>query len=216
MKGYFTFFIVFAASLLIISLAQFNISSKYSNYGKAIWVESYYQSEMNIKEAIFEAAREGAIEGVYSYVGNYIAKCVAMQPEAPSPPNLDCLKIELNKKAVEKIKSLDNQKAENLVFRVSIGPDYDPVFQPSCLSPCPPESPPYINYVVLPSLDPLKFKDFMYNYNSNLFYLGIDNKKEVATFITDLVITENAIMVTMSREGLEDVSFPIPQAKVKI
>ncbi|MEM4359260.1 MAG: hypothetical protein QXT45_01890 [Candidatus Bilamarchaeaceae archaeon] len=83
MRGYFTFVIVFAAYLLLISLAQFNTNAKTSNLGATIWVERYYQVQMNAKEAIIEAAREGAKEGVTEYTTGLIGcadrKCIGQK-----------------------------------------------------------------------------------------------------------------------------------------
>lgn len=75
MRGYFTFLIVFAAFLLLISLAQFNSNAKTSNAGSAIWVERYYQVQMNAKEAVVEAAREGAKQGFSDYFSSLTIDC---------------------------------------------------------------------------------------------------------------------------------------------
>ena len=128
MRGYFTFLIVFAAFLLLISLAQFNTNAKTSNLGPAIWVERYYQVQMNAKEAVVEAAREGAKEGFFQYSAELtecaIAECApkcgvttvaaagcfagCVPSEIAGSYSSDCLQRKVNSVAAEKIKSLNN------------------------------------------------------------------------------------------------------------
>ena len=135
MRGYFTFLIVFAAFLLLISLAQFNTNAKTSNTGSAIWVERYYQAQMNGKEAIAEAAREGAKSGATSFFTDYIALCVAPKIAAhqpPDPPNLICLRKSVNTEAVDRITQLDGAYFEGLQATVQLG-DHD---YGKCATPC--------------------------------------------------------------------------------
>ncbi|MFH1221568.1 MAG: hypothetical protein V1492_00610 [Candidatus Micrarchaeota archaeon] len=135
MRGYFTFLIVFAAFLLLVSLAQFNSNAKQSNAGSAIWVERYYQAQMNGKEAIAEAAREGAKSGAASFFTEYVAECVVAKVAArqpPEQPNFICLKKSVNTAAVDRIKQLDNAYFEGLHATLQLG-EYD---YGKCLTPC--------------------------------------------------------------------------------
>ena len=113
MRGYLTFLIVFAAYLLLISLAQLNTNAKTSDLGSAIWVERYYQVQMNTKEAVVEAAREGAREGLKSYSVKFVecavqtcsAECVGSGGVECGPcllrelssPSIPCIRKEITR-----------------------------------------------------------------------------------------------------------------------
>ncbi|MEM4208444.1 MAG: hypothetical protein QW153_02565 [Candidatus Bilamarchaeaceae archaeon] len=216
MRGYLTFVIVFAACLLILSLAQFNVTSKYSNMGRSIWVESYYQHEMNVKEAIFEAAREGAVEGIINYAREYVTTCVASRPEAPSPPNIDCLKIRINEKAVDKIKALDNQRLDGALIKVLIRSDYEPLIQQKCMTPCP-QSQTLINYnyvVLADGIDLNEFDDFINSYKTSSS--SLNQFEKIAGIVPRFYLTDGVIIVTISRQGFEDLVFQIPQKVVEM
>ena len=159
MRGYFTFLIVFAAFLLLISLAQFNTSAKTSNLGPAIWVERYYQVQMNAKEAVVEASREGVRDGLTSYTAKFIgcaavecaAKCSACitvagcalcgecieDKIADLSKSVPCIQREINAKSIEKIRSLNNADFDSEIDVCIYFEDYE---EKTCLNVCNPSS----------------------------------------------------------------------------
>jgi len=159
MRGYFTFLIVFAAFLLLISLAQFNTNAKTSNLGPAIWVERYYQVQMNAKEAVAEASREGVRDGLTSYTAKFLecatvecaAKCSACitvagcalcgecieSKIADLSKSTPCIKREINAKSIEKIKSLDSAGFDP---EISVGISLQDYEDSTCINVCNPSS----------------------------------------------------------------------------
>jgi len=159
MRGYFTFLIVFAAYLLLISLAQFNTNAKTSNLGSAIWVERYYQVQLNAKEAVVEASREGVRDGLTSYTTKFlecaIAECSAecsacitvagcalcseciADKIADLSKSTPCIQREINAKSIEKIKSLDSAVFDpEITVDIELH-DYE---DDTCLNVCDPSS----------------------------------------------------------------------------
>jgi hypothetical protein len=121
--------IVFAAFLLLISLANYNVNAKTNNLGSAIWVERYYQAEMNAKEAVIEAARQGAVEGAEAYFTS-AAQCT--NPPY-TYPNIQCLGKDINSKAIEAIEEIDGKTFDGLLVSVQLTGIYeDDACQTSC------------------------------------------------------------------------------------
>jgi len=239
MRGYFTFLIVLAACLLIVSLFQFNINSKYSNTGRAIWVERYHQTEMNVKEAIVEAAREGVIEGTLQYAINYVSKCLpaATTPETSEMaiPSTAWLEKCINDHVYNKIVSLDKREVDGMKIKLSLSSQYDPdSSQPSCPYHTPSltcaDSEPDINNLIvefndlgsnsnsgIPTSSPLDVISYMGKNNDTPANITDVNKaKDILGNYFDIHIKGNIISIDVSRDDIGEVSFTMPQAEVKI
>jgi len=228
MRGYFTFLIVFAAFLLVISLAQFNTNAKTSNLGPAIWVERYYQVQLNAKEAVVEAAREGAREGFFLYSAELtecaIAKCTpecgattiaaagcfagCVPSEIAGSYSGDCLQRKINSAAVEKIKSLNNiefdsEIAVEVVVSASVDTD-------TCM-PCNSDLGPLGDAVAELSYTAgaNKFLNFSDESLYENYALGKLNDSIEETFgfsVADIMIYGNKITLNLEHSGWDTVS----------
>ncbi len=231
MRGYFTFLVVFAACLLLISLAQFNTSAKTSDLGSAIWVERYYQVQINAKEAVVEAARQGAREGFFQYseelaacaVRDCTPKCGALAVAAAPcfagcvPAEIagsysdDCLQRKINSVAAEKINLLDGAVFDPEI-KVSIAlsaADTD-----TC-TPCKSDKGPVSDGVVMMSYLPgaNKFPDFD---DENLYRnIALDELDEsindkFSSSAADITIRGDKITITLEHGGWDAVSAEMP------
>jgi len=225
MRGYFTFLIVLAACLLIVSLFQFNINSKYSNTGRAIWVERYHQTEMNVKEAIVEAAREGAREGLAAYISCLLSS--AITSKKMPVPDINCIKIYVNYFAVEKIASINGAAIDNMAINLDIDPKYYP---PPDISLCPP---PKCECTSCSSSSPGQNKNLNFlldgDFNQTITTINDKNKWDALkngqedvndtakTALSQSILTiQNDAITVRINSGVGNVSFKMPQAEVKI
>lgn len=218
MRGYFSFLIVFAACLLLVSLVQFNVNSKYSNPAGSLWVERYYQAEMNIKEAIVEAAREGAVEGIIAYSEIYSSSgCAARLADGDltATPNLDCVEYYINKRAVEKISALDGSETDGMRFAVMIDPQYaSAAYDNICeTQPCGVIAPPAGKKVVgVFDLDPASLP-----LDSQPVAFGDAEKALGGTTLQikkDLYTQQSPIRITIKNAGFDDVTFYMPAISI--
>ncbi len=216
MRGYLTFLIVFAACLLTISLIQFDINAKYSNSAGALWTERYYQAEMNIKEAVIEAAREGAVEGVVSYCESYAASDCSKRladGDVSAVPNIDCIEYYVNKKAVEKINSLNGLETDGMAFFISVDPLYSLSYSICETQPC---------GITQPSDEKRVVSVFNVDL-SNLPAMSVpvrpdDGRKALSGAVLqikkDSHTQKTPITITIKNPGFDDVVFDMPPVSI--
>jgi len=241
MRGYFTFLIVLAACLLIVSLFQFNINSKYSNTGRAIWVDRYHQTEMNVKEAIVEAAREGVIEGTLQYAFIYyecLQAAAAPGNQKAVVPSVSWLKKCMNEYAYKKIVSLNDLEVDGMKIKVSLSPQYNPDLSPLSCSPsnsasiCGDNTNLNLNNLIididnLPSSNNggtsgsslINIISEMEKYNitsPDITEPNVNITKDLLSNYASIHIKGNIISISVSRDDIGEVSFTMPQAEVKI
>lgn len=68
MKGYFTFVLVFISVILVLNSFENYALNASQSHAKQISIERAYQIQLNVKEAMLEAARSGAQAGLEEYV----------------------------------------------------------------------------------------------------------------------------------------------------
>jgi hypothetical protein len=67
MRGYLSFVLAFVSMLIIVQLAEAQLSSYDFELSKAVSVQRAYSLQMNVKECMLEAVQQGAREGFSSY-----------------------------------------------------------------------------------------------------------------------------------------------------